>query len=47
MFIKPTGIVGTVLQILHWTLNALDLRGMAFERFYKNWMYCGTNLTQY
>ena len=37
-------LVGTVLQTLHWTLNALDLRGMAFKRFYMNWMHCSNNL---
>ena len=26
-------------------LDALDFCGMVFERFYKNWMYCSTNLT--
>ena len=45
MFIKHTGRDGALLfsQTLH--LDALDLCCMVFERFYKNWMYCSTNLT--
>ena len=43
-FIKRTGRGGALLfsQTLH--LDALKLCGMVFERFYKNWMYCSTNL---